>query len=247
MSEITAKSPLQVVGIVPAAGTGARMQLDLPKQYMRIAGQTILEHSILALLSDPRIERVIVALNPADTFFSALPLAADNRIQTVEGGDDRAGSVSNALEYIHTSYDRPESVLCVVHDAARPCLSKDDLAAVLDYGLANPSQGALLALPVRDTMKRSNLACEAIKTEERSHLWHALTPQVFLASALRVNLLAAREQGVEITDESSAMEWGGQPPKLINGQPGNIKVTYPHDLEFVANYLVSSKNKDNEI
>lgn len=246
MSEITAKSPLQVVGIIPAAGIGTRMQLDIPKQYMQIAGQTLLEHSIEALLSDPRIERVIIALHAEDTFFSTFPVAQDERIQTVKGGESRAESVCQAVDYIHQHYDNPENILCVVHDAARPCLSTDDLASVLNFALANPFQGALLALPVRDTMKRSNLACEAIKTEERAYLWHALTPQVFLASALRTNLLAAREQGVEITDESSAMEWGGQCPKLISGQPNNIKVTYPHDLEFVANYLLSRKDKDKE-
>ncbi|MGX5914277.1 2-C-methyl-D-erythritol 4-phosphate cytidylyltransferase [Aliidiomarina sp. Khilg15.8] len=220
------------IGILPAAGIGARMDSSVPKQYLHIAGRTILEHSLSALLQDPRIEHIVVALHPEDTHFSDLPLAQDPRVHTVTGGATRAESVLLALRSLPVVTDQ----LVVVHDAARPCLREQDLEAVMNAAVQSPQQGAILATPVRDTMKRgSTQGIEA--TVSRENLWHALTPQVFSLELLRHNLQAALDAGTEITDEASAMEWAGLQPQLISGAADNIKVTRPDDLVWAEWWL----------
>lgn len=219
-------------GILPAAGIGARMGSSVPKQYMQLIGQTLLEHSAAALLQDPRIERIVVALHPDDIHFSTLALAQHPRVRTVVGGETRAQSVLSALQSLSGVTDH----LVVVHDAARPCLSAADLAAVLNAAMRLPEQGAILASQVRDTMKLGGEhGIEA--TVPRANLWHALTPQVFLLNALRHNLLSAIEAGVEITDEASAMEWAGIKPQLVSGTADNIKVTRPDDMLWAEWWL----------
>jgi 2-C-methyl-D-erythritol 4-phosphate cytidylyltransferase len=208
------------------------MGSSVPKQYMQMVGQTLLEHSAAALLQDPRIERIIIALHPDDVHFSSLALAQHPRVHTVVGAETRAQSVLSALQSLSGDRDH----LVVVHDAARPCLSAVDLAAVLDAAVRLPEQGAILASQVRDTMKRGT--AEGIEaTVARSNLWHALTPQVFLLNALRHNLRSAIDAGVEVTDEASAMEWAGVKPQLVSGTADNIKVTRPDDLLWAEWWL----------
>lgn len=222
------------IAVVPAAGIGSRMQLEQPKQYLQLAGKTILEHSVAALLAEPRIQAVVVALHVEDDQFSQLPLAQDPRLHTVVGGASRASSVTSALRYLVQHWPHAHAV---VHDAARPCLQRSDLARLLDTVTEFPDQGALLAYPVRDTMKRSTVQQRVLQTVSREYLWHALTPQVFSATALLDVLLKAEQAKVEITDEASAMEWAGGQPHLVSGRSSNIKVTQPDDLDFVDVWL----------
>lgn len=219
-------------GILPAAGIGTRMGSDLPKQYLQIAGRSLLEHSFAALLQDPRVDQVVVALHPEDTHFHKLPLAQNERVLTVTGGQTRADSVLLALRSLPVLANQ----LVVVHDAARPCLQSCDLAAVMDAAAQSPLQGAILATPVRDTMKRGG-AQGIESTVPRENLWHALTPQVFALESLRDNLQAALAAGADITDEASAMEWAGIQPQLVCGAADNIKVTRPADLSWAEWWL----------
>ncbi|MCC8380634.1 2-C-methyl-D-erythritol 4-phosphate cytidylyltransferase [Xenorhabdus sp. PB30.3] len=256
----------EIVALIPAAGIGSRMKSECPKQYLSIAEKTIIEHTLSALLEHPRIQQAIIVLHPADRQFNQLPIASDPRITTVIGGDERADSVLAGLNYLAgLSPECPDWVL--VHDAARPCLHRNDLdnllqlldeksvSSVLSAGPFDDERfcGGLLAAPVRDTMKRmmaaasgriADTAIQAVDhTVDRSGLWHALTPQLFPLQLLRDCLMKALAEQACITDESSALEYCGYHPALVSGRADNIKVTQPEDLALAEFYL-SRKSKE---
>lgn len=217
-----------LTAIVPAAGIGSRMGADCPKQYLTLAGKTILEHTLGCLLSHPAIARVIVALAPHDEWFEQLAVAADPRVLRVEGGSERAYSVLNAL---HVA----EGKWVLVHDAARPCLTQGDLDALIASAMA--CDGAILGSRVRDTMKRTDGAGNIVATVEREQLWHALTPQMFPTGTLKRALEEGLALGALITDEASAMERAGFTVKMVEGRADNIKVTRPEDLSLAELFL----------
>ncbi|PHM35708.1 2-C-methyl-D-erythritol 4-phosphate cytidylyltransferase [Xenorhabdus innexi] len=254
----------EIVALIPAAGIGSRMKSECPKQYLSIAEKTIIEHTLSALLEHPRIQQAVVVLNPADRQFNQLPIASDPRITTVIGGDERADSVLAGLNYLSgLSPEFPDWVL--VHDAARPCLHRNDLDNLLQiidkkqiYSVRSGERfcGGLLAAPVRDTMKRmlaasaegiAEIASPTVDhTVDRSGLWHALTPQLFPLQLLRDCLIKALSEQACITDESSALEYCGYHPVLVNGRADNIKVTQPEDLALAEFYL-SRKSKEHVV
>ncbi|GAA4897563.1 2-C-methyl-D-erythritol 4-phosphate cytidylyltransferase [Ferrimonas pelagia] len=223
------ESQAAVIAVVPAAGVGKRMGGHIPKQYLPLQGRPILSHTLSRLLCHPRIARVIVAIGPEDGYFADLPEAQDPRLTVVTGGQERADSVRLALAEI----PQPDA-WALVHDAARPCLTAGDIDRLLAECEA---QGAILAMPVRDTMKRADDQQRIDHTVERAALWHALTPQLFPAQALHHALCEAEQAGAEITDEASAMERQGWRPKLVSGRPDNIKVTHPDDLRLAELFL----------
>lgn len=208
------------------------MQANRPKQYLELAGKTLLEHTVENLLSHPRIRRVILALHPDDPYFSQLTLAQHKRVVRVDGGKERADSVLAGLNADNLS----DWVL--VHDAARPCLSHEDLDRLLSLADTG-THGGLLASPVRDTMKRENPDKPGVvsHTEDREGMWHALTPQFFPTVSLRTALQIGLATQHAITDEASAMELAGQTVQLVEGCSSNIKVTRPEDLALAEFYL----------
>ncbi|KXI30496.1 2-C-methyl-D-erythritol 4-phosphate cytidylyltransferase [Paraglaciecola hydrolytica] len=217
--------------VVPAAGIGKRMGADCPKQYLLIAGKSILEHTLNNLLAHPQIGRVIVVLHPDDKQFKQLAIAADKRISVVTGGEERSDSVLAGLNAVDAS-----EPWVLIHDAARPCLHAEDLTKLLK--LAEQGEvGGILAAPVRDTMKRANADQLIIKTESRDNLWHALTPQFFPLALLKFALQTAQIQKIAITDEASAIEQYGGQVKIVEGRASNIKVTQPEDLFLATSYL----------
>ncbi|NKF49763.1 2-C-methyl-D-erythritol 4-phosphate cytidylyltransferase [Shewanella sp. WXL01] len=220
----------EIVAIVPAAGIGSRMKADIPKQYLMLGEQPILAHTLDCLLSHPQITQVIVALNPQDEFFADLPQARHPKLVIVIGGAERADSVLAGLQAA------PADSWALVHDAARPCLTHQDIDALI-ASRTEFTQGAILAMPVRDTMKRSDANGRIVDTVERELLWHALTPQYFASAELKLNLQAALDAGAKITDEASAMEWAGVNPGLVVGRADNIKVTHPDDLALAKLFL----------
>ncbi|WP_036772731.1 2-C-methyl-D-erythritol 4-phosphate cytidylyltransferase [Photorhabdus australis] len=247
MNNLLLHSCADIIALIPAAGIGSRMNSDCPKQYLSIAGKTVIEHTLAALLDHPRIQRVVVVLNPADTQFQFLEVASDSRITTVTGGEQRADSVLAGLNYLAHLVENNHCWV-LVHDAARPCLHRDDLERLLQLAESgeqgNMICGGILASPVRDTMKRGRTGQEIIDhTVERQDLWHALTPQLFPLMLLRDCLSKALSQHVNITDEASALEYCGYQPVLVNGRSDNIKVTRPEDLALAEFYL-SGKCKE---
>lgn len=224
-----------VAAVVPAAGVGQRMQSTQPKQYLRLAGLTVLERTVAALLQDPRIAHVFIATNADDPYFSTLTFPSDRPITRVDGGATRAASVQSAV--IAACAAGFEWV--AVHDAARPCLTAQELVSVLDEALVD-EVGALLALPVADTVKREGDKHRVQTTVIRDHLWQALTPQVFRSSMLLKGFSQLGVDNPQITDESSVIEALGLQPKLVQGQRSNIKITLPGD-EHLAQLWLTTK------
>lgn len=224
----------RIVAVIPAAGVGSRMQADRPKQYLKLGGKTILEHTTESLLCHPKIERVVIAISADDAYFDSLHLSS-KRITVVEGGKERADSVLNGIASLN------ENTWALVHDAARPCIEEADITALLDVMHNDDVVGGILASPVRDTMKRALATNDSVEiiahTEERTNLWHALTPQLFPAGLLKQALQDGLEKGANITDEASAMELAGHKVAMISGSPANIKVTHPADLPLAEFYL----------
>lgn len=217
--------------VIPAAGVGARMAADRPKQYLQLGALTILEHSLLCFLDHPRLKGLVVSLATDDPYWPALPCALDSRIQRVDGGKERADSVLNALLHLHAQgADDDDWVL--VHDAARPNLSRGDLDNLLAV-LADDPVGGLLAVPARDTLKRVDAQGRVVETVDRSLIWQAYTPQMFRLGSLHRALADSLVANAAITDEASAIEWAGQAPRLVEGRSDNIKVTRPEDLEWL--------------
>ncbi len=224
-----------IIAVVPAAGVGSRMQADRPKQYLHIHGKTVLEHTLDALCNHPQIARVVVAVSPDDPYFETLPVAHAPWLTRVSGGSTRSESVLAAIASL------PEASWALVHDAARPCLSRQDLDALIQAALTSSVAGAILATPVRDTMKRAQAGNSApaliAHTESREHLWHALTPQMFRTGQLRAALEHAQQAGGTVTDEASAMEASGHAVALVDANPANIKITRPADMPLAQFYL----------
>ena len=220
--------------VVPAAGIGSRFAASVnkaPKQYLKIAGKTVLEHSLAVLCAHPQIAGVMLALDAKDAHWPKITQIAGKPICVCVGGATRAESVINALEML-LQMGVAAKTLVAVHDAARPCLRAEDLAAVLSAAITD-SVGALLAMPVRDTVKRSDVSLQVQETLDRSQIWTAQTPQVF-----RLGPLAqAIAKFPSATDESQAMEQAGLQPKLVAGRASNIKITVADDLALAAFFL----------
>ncbi|MFW3896642.1 2-C-methyl-D-erythritol 4-phosphate cytidylyltransferase [Pseudomonas putida] len=217
--------------VIPAAGVGARMAADRPKQYLQLGGCTILEHSLNCFLDHPSLKGVVVSIAADDPFWPGLACASDPRIQRAAGGRERADSVLSALLLLHAQ-GAADGDWVLVHDAARPNLSRDDLDRLL-LELADDPVGGLLAVPARDTLKRADAHGRVEVTVDRSTIWQAYTPQMFRLGALHRALADSLVADVAITDEASAIEWSGQAPRLIEGRNDNIKVTRPEDLEWL--------------
>ncbi|NWC68866.1 2-C-methyl-D-erythritol 4-phosphate cytidylyltransferase [Pseudomonas sp. P7758] len=217
--------------VIPAAGVGARMAADRPKQYLQLGGRTILEHSLGCFLDHPGLKGLVVSVAMDDPYWPTLACAADPRIVRVDGGEERSGSVLNALLYLH-GQGASDDDWVLVHDAARPNLSRDDLDKLL-FELADDSVGGLLAVPARDTLKRADKHGRVLETVDRTPIWQAYTPQMFHLGALHRALADSLVSDVVITDEASAMEWAGHAPRLIEGRSDNLKVTRPEDLEWL--------------
>jgi 2-C-methyl-D-erythritol 4-phosphate cytidylyltransferase/2-C-methyl-D-erythritol 2,4-cyclodiphosphate synthase len=234
----------RVWAVVPAAGRGERFvgasPTAPPKQYATLLGASILEWSLRRLLAEDRIAAVVAVLAPGDAHWPtlAVKLAADGqRLQTASGGATRQESVLNGLEHLKSQAAADDWVL--VHDAARPCLSAQELQslfAALDAG----APGAVLATPIVDTIKRERDGVAA-ETVDRKFLWRALTPQVYRYADLRRALDAAARENLMVTDEAQAMERAGHQTALVPGSPFNIKVTRPEDLQAAARILITAE------
>lgn len=226
-----------IIAIVPAAGVGQRASdgRSGPKQYRLLNGEPMLRWSVRALLADPRVAQVRVAVAPQDQRVAAALDGLPRTLWRPCGGPTRAATVLAALQDANLADD----AWVLVHDAARPGLSPQELARLLDACLAH-GQGGLLAQPVADTVKRAaadDAQARAQATVPRDGLWLAQTPQLFPAGLLRRALMAAQNDGADITDEASAVERLGVSPLLVPGSQRNFKVTWPEDFEWMEKWL----------
>jgi len=221
--------------IVPAAGIGARMGTDLPKQYLPLAGRPLLVHTLERLASHPRVVGVVLALREADPYWQALGFACPKPLHVVTGGASRAVSVLAALDWLATR--EPPKTPVLVHDAVRPLLHANDIerlcAAALD------EHGCLLATPLTDTVKRTDGDGRVRETVPRDGLWTVQTPQRFRLHVLRAALAGALAAGQQPTDEAQAVERAGFRPRLLAGRRDNIKITVPQDLPLAECLLAA--------
>lgn len=222
--------------IVPAAGSGSRFGSGRPKQYLNLLGHPLIHHTLAALVACPDIDRVWVVLSPEDSEWERYNWSElGPKLETLRcGGATRADSVSNGLKAAAMVAADDDWIL--VHDAARPCLSKEMLAALFDE-LADDPVGGILAVPVADTLKRADGEQRVAATEPRDGLWQAQTPQMFRYGLLHEALEKCRE----VTDEAGAIEALGLKPRLVCADATNLKVTYPADLALAAMILRGRK------
>jgi 2-C-methyl-D-erythritol 4-phosphate cytidylyltransferase len=217
--------------VMPAAGASQRFGGTRPKQHMALGARTVLEEALQLFVDDARCAGIALALDSEALADAALRRRLGAKVQTVAGGAQRCESVRLALSSLDSRAAADEWVL--VHDAARACLSRRDLDRLLHSG-AGESVGALLAVPVSDTIKQVDASLLTERTLDRSALWQALTPQMFRFAPLLAALEGARAAGRTPTDEAQAMEWQGARAKLVAALDSNPKITNPEDLLMAA-------------
>jgi 2-C-methyl-D-erythritol 4-phosphate cytidylyltransferase len=215
--------------LIPAAGSGSRMGDELPKQYLPLMGRPMIYHALRVLCSSSRISLVFVVLAPNDGEWVRHDWSEfSGKLIVLEcGGATRAESVLNGLEAARGVSSIGDNDWVLVHDAARPCLGEAQVEKLMDE-LADDEVGGLLAVPVADTLKRSDSTNRVERTEPREKLWQAQTPQMFRYQLLTQALNMSG--GVSMTDDAGAIEALGLRPKLIVSDARNLKVTYPQDL-----------------
>ncbi|WP_046489269.1 2-C-methyl-D-erythritol 4-phosphate cytidylyltransferase [Candidatus Methylopumilus universalis] len=218
--------------IIPAAGSGSRMGLDQPKQYLKIHKQTFIERVIRVFENIPLVDSIHIALKPKDDLWNTLNLSLSSKVNVHYcGGESRAKTVLNTLETIKTHMNDSDWIL--VHDAARPGVQEKDVIHLIET-LKNDPVGGLLAYPIADTIKKSDKEDRVIDSPLRDHLWQAQTPQMYRYKML-IDALKSFD-GIP-TDESQAIERLGMKPKLIKGDFKNFKVTYQEDLSILEHLI----------
>ncbi len=226
--------------VVVAAGRGERFGGSTPKQYAALLGRPALSWSLATLLSSPRVDGVVVALARGDRRWKRLAESRDPRVRACVGGDRREASVANALAALEPQAHDGDWV--IVHDAARPCLRREDLDALIAATRSDPV-GGLLAVPVQDTLKVDDGGGRSVRTAERAGLWRALTPQMFRYGLLRRALALCIERERGVTDEASAVEALGLRPLLVPGRADNIKLTTPADRVLAEAILRAGRRR----
>jgi 2-C-methyl-D-erythritol 4-phosphate cytidylyltransferase len=227
-------------GLMPAAGAGRRVGGPVPKQYLQIHGRWVIEIALERLLQHPALAMVCVVVATDAPAWDGSGLAGHPRVLRAVGGVERCHSVLNGLAVLAARAHPKDWVL--VHDAARPCLRREDLHRLIDE--ASGGDGGLLAVPLSDTLKRDDGTGCVAGTLPRGGLWRAFTPQMFRLGPLQQALLASLREGRLVTDEASAMEAAGYRPRLVEGHADNIKITRPEDLPLVEFFLHKQKAED---
>lgn len=227
----------KIWAIIPAAGSGSRFSKTELKQYQMIQGQTVLEHTVNRL-NDLPLSGYVLAISADDSVAKTLNFTQPDKAHFCVGGTERVDSVLNALTYL-SQIASPDD-LVFVHDAARPCVTQDCLNRLVNTAIQEKCS-AILAIPVRDTLKLVEQANNINKTVRRDFLWQAQTPQISKLGILKHAIEKALRDGITITDEASALEYVGEPVKVVQGRSDNIKITYADDLELAKLILTVQK------
>ncbi|WP_017444930.1 2-C-methyl-D-erythritol 4-phosphate cytidylyltransferase [Gayadomonas joobiniege] len=229
----------KIAAVIPASGIGSRMGSAKPKQYIKIAGQSILQHTLAKFERLTICQKIVLVANPNDEDLAEIIAQCSDKVVVVPGGETRAASVLSGLSYL--SRDGFDWVM--VHDAARPCVGQADIERLVRHCLAL-GHGGILATQVKDTIKQANNEGQVLTTHDRSHLWHAQTPQFFPHKQLLSALTSAlKDPNVIVTDEAAAMELARYPVELVVGTASNIKITTPDDLQLAEFYLNKEREK----
>ncbi|MDB3869449.1 2-C-methyl-D-erythritol 4-phosphate cytidylyltransferase [Candidatus Thioglobus sp.] len=224
--------------VVPASGVGTRMQSSISKQYLQLDnGLSVLDQTLSTLLNIKKIKGCVVAISEQDNLFSSSQFYNHSKLLAIAtGGKERYHSVINALNSLRPFVKDNDWIL--VHDAARPCIKAEDVENLIQQ-LENQKIGGLLATKVVDTIKKSSHQMVE-STIERSNLWQAQTPQMYRFGILLNALNTVYNNGINITDEASAIEYLGLDSLLVESSKANIKITSPDDLALANFYLNNS-------
>lgn len=218
--------------VVPAAGRGTRLGSPVPKQYLAVHDKPVILYTLHALLSHPEIIGVVVVRSLGDAhFWPGVSEYLGKPVVSCHGGESRAASVLCGLRALPSQV--PHDAFVLVHDAVRPNLASEDISRCIAKATVHPD-GAILATPLRDTVKLCGEDHAIAQTVAREHLWLALTPQIFRRNILENALLRAQEEGEHITDEAMAVERCGLHPLLVEGSDTNFKITTRSDLQRFA-------------
>lgn len=229
--------------VIPAAGIGKRIQAstanNTPKQYLKIQGRTILEHTLLRLKQINNLAGIVLVLGEDDDWWLQLDDSLRGEVITAKGGVQRANSVYNGLLALKEVASAKDWIL--VHDAVRPCIALQDINTLCNE-LSDGETGGLLASPVRETLKKVNSDLMIESTVPREDYWLAATPQMFPYGVLMEAIEKALQDNIPITDEAHAMEYAGYGVKIVQGSADNIKITHVEDI-FMAQQILNKQDR----
>lgn len=234
-----ASEPLHTVALIPAAGLGLRMGGTVRKQFRPLGGLPLLVHSLRVFQSSPVIDAVVLAVPEADRHYCRTEIVEPHGFSkvthVVAGGKERQDSVRQALAVVEKSVH-----LVVIHDAVRPFVTETMLKQVVEAAKADGA--AIIALPMRDTVKQVGEDHFIERTVDRKPLWLAQTPQAFRRDWLDEAHRKAQAEGLAATDDAFLLEWMGHPVRVVEGSGENIKVTRPEDF-VIGEAILASRAK----
>jgi 2-C-methyl-D-erythritol 4-phosphate cytidylyltransferase len=233
----------RLFALIPCAGTGSRSGAAMPKQYRTVAGRDLLHYTLAAFDACSEFAQTLVVIAPDDQHFDARRFAGLRFAVRRCGGASRQASVLNGLNAL-AEFGAADGDWVLVHDAARPGITPVLIRSLIG-ALKDDPVGGIIALPVADTLKRVDAGSgeHIARTESRNGLWQAQTPQMFRVGMLREAILRAQQDGHDLTDEASAIEWLGHAPRLVQGSLRNFKVTYPEDFDLADAILSQPPGK----
>jgi 2-C-methyl-D-erythritol 4-phosphate cytidylyltransferase len=238
---ITPQAP-QVVALVPAAGRGLRMGGSVPKQFLSLGGEPLIVQSLRMLQASPVVTQIILAVPSADIEYCENEIVSEHRFtkvtKVVAGGVERQDSVRHALAQVPPDVD-----IVLIHDAVRPFVTLRMIAEVV--AAARKEGAAIIALPMRDTVKQVRTDGMIERTVDRTPLWLAQTPQAFRRDWIETAHRNAYTEGVRATDDAFLVEWLGHSVVVVEGSGENIKVTRPEDL-VIGEAILASRMKGSE-
>lgn len=225
--------------IIPAAGTGSRMGAEVPKPYLMISGKTVLEHTLTCFANLKGLKQVVISTSEQYIDFTrkkAEKLFPEVDVDVVAGGKERQDSICNALSVVNKEID-----LVIVHDAVRPFISAHQIYDCINS--ASEKGAAIIAVPVKDTIKKADGNMNIAETPQRKYLWQAQTPQVFSRKLIMNAYCEARKSNFQGTDDASLVERLGLPVAIVEGDRQNFKLTYPLDFR-IAESLINGKLRE---
>jgi len=232
----------RTVALVPAAGRGLRMGGSVPKQFLALGGQPLILYSLRALQTSSIIDEIILAVPQNEMDYCLKEIVAKHHFtkvtKVVPGGRERQDSVRHALEAVHDDVD-----VVLIHDAVRPFLTERMVEEVVQS--AREKGAAIIALPMKDTVKQVGADHVIERTVDRQSLWLAQTPQAFRRDWLLAAHRKAHAEGVRATDDAYLIEWAGHPVSVVEGSGENIKVTRPEDMVIGEAILAARKASQN--
>ena len=235
-------NPTNIWAIVAAAGIGVRMQSNLPKQYLPLQNQRVIDHALHTLCDHNLITGVVVGIQKNDQHWRNQPFVHPKLIAETTGGKTRAHTVLTAVQYLLHNHIATDNDWVLVHDAVRPCILPTDIDRLIDQANSHGA-GALLAAKIVDCIKQSDSTKSApsviktLQTENDKQYWRAMTPQMFRGKKLTDALSDSLDAGIIPRDESAAMERAGIYAALVEGHSCNIKITTRRDLELARWYI----------